>query len=201
MEQETLEQTCRRLEHYETPRWAADAILRCEIITPWVVDPCCGTGVLSDAALAAGAQAVTAIDIHDWGYRGGHSQEWGGDAIFHEQDWLKWDHRLEGATVFVNPPFKRAVEFIEHALSLDARKVICFQRFAWWESQKRGPFWMKHPPNRVYVCGDRADCWRHDIPEEDRGSGSTTAHAWYVWERGQPSGTLLGHIRRTDAIT
>ena len=194
MDGETLEQTCRRLEHYETPRWAADAILRCETTTGKVFDPCCGTGILSEAAAYAGNE-VHAFDIHDWGYHPfGERNVW-----FSQLDWLDQKHLPQHVTLFLNPPFSRAVEFIEHALALGARKVICFQRFAWWESQKRAAFWDRHPPNRIYVCGDRADCWRHDIPEHERGSGTTTAHAWYVWERGQPPGTLLGHIRKSQA--
>lgn len=101
---------------------------------------------------------------------------------------------LTGKTVFMNPPFSLACEFIEKAFELGARKVVVFQRFAWWESKRRKDFWDKHQPNRVYICGDRAACWRGDIPEEERKSSSPTAHAWFVWEPEHPSGTVLGHI-------
>lgn len=183
-----LTELCKKLEHFVTPRWAVDEILKHELLTPIIVDPCCGTGVLTEAALAAGYKPVT-FDIQDWGYQcivlDFLSKNAGVDAI------------LSGNAVLMNPPFSKAAEFVEKALEKGARKVICFQRFAWWESQKRKEFWDKYPPNRVYICGDRADCWRHDIPVEERGSGSPTAHAWFVWEKGHPAGTIIGHIRKS----
>ena len=99
----------------------------------------------------------------------------------------------------MNPPFSKATEFVEKSFELGFRKIVCFQRFSWWESQKRREFWEKHPPDRVYICGDRASCWRHDIPESERGSSTPTAHAWFVWEKGSPPGTLLGHIYKGES--
>ncbi len=52
-------------------------------------------------------------------------------------------------TVFINPPFQRAVEFVERSLDLGARKVIAFQRMAWWEFKARRDFWQRRPPNPV----------------------------------------------------
>lgn len=177
---------CKRLEHFETPEWAANAILRKEILTKRVIDPCCGTGILSDAALAAGYYPVS-IDIHDWGYP---------NTVL--ADFLQYERPLNGDTVFMNPPFSLAKQFVEKAFDLGARKVVCFQRFAWYESAKRRPFWEKYPPNRIYICADRATCFRHDIPQEDRDKMGNVpvAHAWFVWERGNASGTLLGSISK-----
>ena len=36
----------------------------------------------------------------------------------------------EDYTIFMNPPFSKAVEFVEKAIALGARKIVCFQRFA-----------------------------------------------------------------------
>jgi hypothetical protein len=102
-------------------------------------------------------------------------------------------------SIMMNPPFSLAQEFVLHSLRLGATKIVCFQRFAWWESEKRREFWEHNPPNRVYICGNRADCWRHDIPAEKRTSSTPTAHAFFVWEKGHPSGTQLGHIYKADA--
>ena len=66
-------------------------------------------------------------------------------------------------------------------------------------------------PNRTYVCGDRATCWRGDLPKDELGNrfdpetgrklaGSPTAHAFFVWEVGHPAGNLLGHIRKSDLL-
>jgi len=186
---ESLTERCKRLEFYETPQWAAEAILRCESFPPGlIVDPCCGTGILGQAAIRAGYQSLFSIDIHDWGSTPG---------LDHQADFLTWHPPPDTPfSVFANPPFSKAVDFVDHALQIGARKVIVFQRFSWWESKGRRDFWERHPPNRIYICGDRANCWRHDIPEAERGSSSPTAHAWFVWQRGHPPGTLLSHVWR-----
>lgn len=177
---------CRELEHYETPEWAARKILDHEIMTNLVLDPCCGIGILSEAAKQNGYK-VRSADIHNWGYL---SQELTCNFL---NSYIKFDQEF---SVFMNPPFSKACEFVEKAFELGARKVICFQRMAWWESGGRKDFWDKYPPNRIYICADRASCWRHDIPLEERASGSPTAHGWFIWERGHPAGTILGHIRK-----
>lgn len=183
-----LKQLCIDLEHFETPQWAAEAILRHEILTHYVFDPCVGGGALTDAAKAEGHD-VLSLDIHDWGFPGTVVG-----------DFLEWHQIINGdissRTIFMNPPFSKACEFVEKSFALGVRKIVCFQRFAWWESVKRRDFWQKNLPNRIYICGSRADCWRHDIPKENRTSSTPTAHAWFVWERGNPSGTLVGHIRK-----
>lgn len=196
MNYQDLKQKCIDLEHYETPQWAANAILKSEVLTPHVVDPCCGAGVLSKAALSEGA-TVSSYDVQDWGY-----------APTTFCDWLEtYIGEVDEATCFMNPPFSLATQFVMKAINSNFRKIICFQRFAWYESQIRRDFWESFPPNRVYVCGDRAACWRHDIPVNERGkrynpetgqemSETPTAHAWFVWDRDQPSGTLLGRIHK-----
>lgn len=174
-------------EAFETPAWAAEAILDAELLSAVVLDPCCGHGTLTKAALKRG-YACYAQDLYDWGY--------GKPGI----DFLSCDigrslctdpHEV---TIFMNPPFSLAVDFAIHALTTPVRKVVCFQRFAWWESVERSAFWSEFPPNRVYVCASRANCWRFDIPPERREGGTPTAHAWFVWERGHPPGPVLGRL-------
>lgn len=176
----------RAAEMYETPDWAAESILDSELLTPFVVDPCCGRGVLAEAARRRG-YGVHALDLHNWGYPLGD----------HGIDFLTWRAPQGEFSVFMNPPFSKAVEFVRHSLDLGARKIVCFQRFAWWESGDRRQFWASCPPARIHICRTRADCWRIDIPPAERkGRSSPTAHAWFVWERGHPPAATLGHIDR-----
>ena len=186
----TLTEKAKAAEFYETPPWAVEAVLRVELLTRRVWDPCCGRGVLSKAAEAAG-YSVTATDLHAWGYGvAGYN--------FLESDLPVGFGPWRDFSILMNPPFSLAVNFVNRALELGARKIVCFQRLSWWESQARRNFWRSRPPARVYVCGDRATCWRGDIPEAERAGRSVpTAHAWFVWERGQPPGTTLGHIWRS----
>ena len=182
------------LEAFETPKWCIDAILEKELMTPIVWDPCTGRGVMAAAAMNY-TEFVMATDVHDWEYlrldgrwiNGTH------DFLTDSPDDI-WQQDDGEMTVFMNPPFSKAEAFVEKAHEIGARKIICFQRFSWWEAAKRKEFWAKYPPNRIYICGNRASCWRFDIPEEERGSGTTTAHAWFVWEEGHPQGTLIGHV-------
>ncbi|KAA5604042.1 hypothetical protein F1188_17780 [Roseospira marina] len=181
-------------ECYETPDWAARRVLEVEILTRRVLDPCCGTGILSRAARAAGYD-VGSLDLHRWGYPDQHGQA---DFLADPPAWIAWPmfretpaylrHNmplpLSGVSVFMNPPFSQATGFVDRAFALGARKVLCFQRLAWRESQTRRAWWDARPPARIWLCGDRALCWRFDIPPEARTGGSPTAHAWFVWEQG-----------------
>ena len=173
-----LQVKARAAECYETPVWAAEGILDLEDLGPRVVDPCCGLGVLTKAAQARG-HTVTAADLYDWGFG-----LVGVDFLDREYDAV---YQSGGDfTVFMNPPFSKACEFVERAFALGARKVICFQRFAWYESAGRREFWDTMPCSRIWLCGSRATCWRPDISEEERkeSGGSSTAHAWFIFESG-----------------
>jgi predicted RNA methylase len=198
---ESLTEKCKRLEFYETDLWAARAILKREILTRVVIDPCCGHGVLGDAAFEAGYEVIY-YDIEDWGHE--HTNIC---------DFLNPSENIKRSvpenTILMNPPFSKAVEFVEQAFALGARKIVVFQRFSWWESAERMEFWARMNPNRTYACGDRATCWRADLPKDEAGSrfdpdtgkklaGSSTAHAFFVFEKGHPPGNLLGHIRKAD---
>lgn len=190
-------QLCIDLEHFETPVWPVIAVLKKEILTDVVVDPCTGTGIIARVAHDLGHEVFT-MDV----------QKWEGIQPTFIGDYLT-DERIESypkdATVLMNPPFSLAEKFVERSLALGARKILCFQRYAWYESSGRKEFWDKHPPNRIWVCADRASCWRHDIPVNEKGrrydpetgkelAGTSTAHAWFVWEPELMPGTLTGRL-------
>jgi len=180
-------------EYLQTDPWAIDAILRAEILTKRVVDPCCGDGRMALAAERAGYHKTYASDLYDWGH-----------APAGRMDFLSTNHGviefLRGivveSTVFMNPPFSLACEFVDRAFELGARKVVCFQRSVWRESIDRREWWERNPPNRIYQCGNRAVCWYGTIPMNLRKGGANQPHSWFVWEKGNPPGTLLGTIWR-----
>jgi predicted RNA methylase len=215
-----LKDLCVDLEAFETPRWALEAVLRVEICTPTIIDPCAGTGIIARVCLDQGYN-VFAIDIHDW------SRDLPASAMhtagIRVVDFLTDDAFgacVKDKTVFMNPPFSKACEFVDRALALGARKVITFQRQAWRESESRREWWQANRPSRVWVCGSRATCWRFDLLEcrheggtdecahfKAKGKkkppgegcskclgGAPTAHGFFVWERGHSASEL------TDAI-
>lgn len=184
---EDFTQKCIDLEHFETPAWTIDAILQKEILTKVVVDPCAGTGIMAEKARAAGYSPIS-IDIENWGY----------DRLSAKADFLDVDPAAFTGelTVFMNPPFSKTCQFIEKSFEIGARKIVMFQRWAFKESSGRRAFLEKHPMARMYLCGDRASSFRHDIPVNDKGQrynpktgkimgGTPTAHGFFVWERGQ----------------
>lgn len=197
-----LESLSREAEFFETDEWAADGIFDVELLTPFVIDAGAGRGVLARSAERRG-YSVLQIDKIDWAQHGleCYESKHGKQLL----DFLKMEIRVVNGemdfTVIMNPPFSMAVEFVEHALNSGARKVLCFQRLAWRETDERKDFWDKHPPNRVYVCGSRATCWRGDLIDKRSKdmSSSPTAHAWFVWERGQPLNGL-GAIHKVKSL-
>jgi hypothetical protein len=195
-------------ECFETPDEPIDLIVEREILTSLIIDPCCGRGqMVRNRALRN--HHVIATDKHDWGfsrestYADPPPLNFLSDAWNAHVDGHGWS--LGNATMMINPPFSLACDFIRKGFALGVRKILCYQRFAWYEGNKRRDFWREFPPNRIYVTEGRWDCWRIDIPPAMRGvpkskGGAGTSrpypHAWYVWERGQPSGTLLGRLER-----
>lgn len=192
-----LMQLSKDLEHYITDRWAAEAILHHVDTKDYIVDPCCGSGVLSDVIKeTTSISFLDSYDVYDWGYPGTERLDFLKELI---------DPPIIDFTVFMNPPFSKACEFVQRSFDVGASQVICFQRFAWWESRKRKEFWEKYKPSDVYICGDRATCWRHDLPQDDQGNryhpetgnkmaSSSTAHAWFVWNKPCSAETKLHHI-------
>lgn len=212
-----LEAMCKSHEAFETDDWAIPAILGVELLTHTVWDPCAGFGVMGRHLRKAGYD-VAESDVVDW--------------------WLHFPNRPARATIairdfiattktpwvidrdwtcFMNPPFSQAQEFISHANALGARKIVCFQSWAWRESKKRRDWWEENPPSRIWLCGERATCWRFDIPLDcidpdgpgcgkGKGrdatrcrkcmAGTTAAHAWYVWERGHKGAEIINSIWR-----
>jgi len=185
-----LSRKARELEFYETAEWAAAEILQHEILTPTVIDPCAGSGILADAAREHDC-TLFEFDIYPWIDR------------YQLRNFLTDPCPVirsnPDVTVFMNPPFSKSCEFVQRCFDLNVRKIICFQRLAWVESAARRKFWDDHPPNRKYICGDRATAWLGTIPHEQRnvakdrggaGHAGPTAFGWFVWERGHPPGTL-----------
>jgi len=211
-----LPDLCRRLEAYETPRWAIEAILDVELTTGLILDPCAGIGAIGEVCRDRDFD-LEEMDIEDW------SKNLPGLAHlskrFWQRDFFEELSDLSDHTVIMNPPFTLAEAFVDHARRLNARKVICFQRQAWRESGKRRGWWDANPPARVWVCGARATCWRFDLLQcQDPGGheacanakrrgkkletqgcahclgGAPTSHAWYVWERNHKGAEVTSAI-------
>jgi len=199
----------KQAEFYETPGWAVERILDMELMPRKVIDPCAGRGVLGKAARSRG------YEVHEYDLNAWPGQD-AGSAIIAGVDYLDPIPRLLGVmqdagkgefAILMNPPFGKTVEFVERSMRLGARKIVMFQRLAFLESAGRRGFFERSMPSRVWICGDRATCWRGDIPPEDvldengdivakgrKGRSAPTPHAWFVWERGHRGAGALHHL-------
>lgn len=205
---EDLTALCQRLEAFETDQWAVDSILRHELMTFHVIDPCVGRGRMSQAARRLGHDVMT-LDIMDWGtvFPGCERPDIVADFLTHPQIWPDRE-----VTYFMNPPFSKACQFIDKAKEQDAYKIICFQTWTWRSSDERSAWWAKNPPSRIWLCVDRASCFRFDIPNECAHPGlcspkkkmrkclkcmnsTPTTHALFVWERGH-TGTTINDLHK-----
>jgi hypothetical protein len=187
-----LVELCKKLEAFETPRWAIESILDVEVTTRRILDPCSGLGVIAKTCQDRGLSAI-ALDIVEWGIHFPEQNDFFFPTVC---DFFDFTDDLSHVTVVMNPPFSKACEFVDHAHRLGARKVICFQRQAWRESTGRRKWWENNPPARVWVCGARAPCWRFDLlgSEKAEKSSSPTSYAWYVWERGHKGAEVTSAI-------
>lgn len=112
---------------------------------------------------------------------------------FHHKDFLTETEKLKGDVVF-NPPFKYAVQFIEHSLNLveEGRKVCAFLKVQFLEGKQRKELFAKHPPKRIWVSSSRILCAKNaDFEGMKAGGGSAVAYAWFVWEKGYKGNTVV----------
>jgi hypothetical protein len=155
-------------DYYATePRCAVELAQVEKLFNIW--EPACGEGHL---AKEFDKQAVLgrATDLIDRGF--------GQGAV----DFLMTSDRWDG-WIITNPPYKFAQEFCEHALTLSDR-VAMFLKLTFLEGQKRHKFFLKNPPNRIYVYSQRRKCALNGKFEET--GSSAAAYAWFVWDKSCP---------------
>lgn len=156
-----------REEHdfYPTDPALTRALLQVETFPGGVWEPACGDGAMSRVMRAAGIDVVS-TDLVARGY--------GRSGV----DFLK-TRKLRRRTVATNPPFKYWLPFAEHALSLEADKVVLLGRVLMLEGWERAAFFKRTQLSRVWVVG-RGKM----LPPvaEDKGHGGMIAFAWFVWD-------------------
>jgi hypothetical protein len=121
----------RRDDLYQTPVVAVAALLRHERLPHQLWDPCCGPGNIVNVLRAAGHDVV-ATDLVNYGVPITPPGYYGVDFLMEREA----PDGCEG--IVMNPPFKLAEEFIEHALEL-CPLVIALLRLAFMESERRTP--------------------------------------------------------------
>jgi hypothetical protein len=157
-------------DHYETPAWCVDAILRARpdvLAEADILDPCAGRGAILRRLAAAGKHARgIELDTSRWHacVDDGIACE-AGDAL--------------GATswgspeiVIMNPPFALAEEFVRRALAEARFGVLALLRLAFLEGLSRSSLHRDHASD-VYVLPRR--------PSFVGGRTDASAYAWFHW--------------------
>lgn len=162
-------------DYYATHPEAALHLMEIEKLSHNIWECACGEGHLARTWISAGYN----VKCTDLVYRG-----FGVGGV----DFLKCTEMFDG-DIITNPPYKQALEFVEHAYELvpEGRKVCMFLKIQFLEGKRRREFFNKHPPKRVWVSTSRIPCGRNGVFEP-----SAVCYAWFVWEKGWTGAPMLG---------
>ena len=173
-------------DYYATEPKALELLLELEQFDPYVWEPACGGGHLSEVLKSYGYK-VKSSDIVDRGYTGTETL----DFLKVKKDDITQDFPRD---IITNPPYKYAKEFVKHALdiSMDGVKVAMFLKLTFLESKARKKLFEKYPPKIVYVSSSRLQCAKNgDFETYGKGVGTAVAYAWFIWEKGFKGDTVV----------
>lgn len=99
-------------------------------------------------------------------------------------DFLTYDFGRKFDNVITNPPYSKAKEFIERALSISTQKVVMLAKIQLLEGEKRRSLFNKFPPRYIYVFSKRQNPMNNGSPVDENGKpwSTTICFAWFVWE-------------------
>ncbi len=163
---------------FPTPAWATHALIDNESFEGEIWESACGNGAMSEV-LALTGQPVVSSDLHNRGY--------GEPGV----DFLVSNRRSEN--IVTNPPYNAAEGFVEAGLHKADRKFALLLRLAFLEGANRQrSIFSVQPPTRVWVFSERITFYPAGAVQ--KGSG-TTAYAWFVWDRENPTPTELKWLK------
>jgi hypothetical protein len=157
---------------YATPPEAVAALLSVYQPPHRIWEPACGDGAIVKVLRAAGHDVI-ATDLNAWGCPESSS---------------RIDFLMETAEpphcrcIITNPPYRLAEQFIAHALQL-VPEVAMLCRLAFLESTRRTRLLEESGLARVLVFRNRLPMM-HRYGWAGPLNSSSTAFAWYIWQRG-----------------
>lgn len=160
---------------YATDPRAVELLCELESFNPFIWEPACGKGHISDA-LKANGYTVISSDIINRGYS---------DTLV--IDFLNYNNPRKCSVpydIITNPPYKYAYEFLEKALQLveEGHKVAMFLKLTFLEGKRRKKLFERHPPKVIYVSSSRIQCAKNGEFKEYK--QEAIAYAWFIWEKG-----------------
>ncbi len=94
--------------------------------------------------------------------------------------------------VVTNPPYRLAIEFVEHSLIIASNKVALFLRLNFLEGQSRYRFFKSTPLKVVYVFSKRQTLYPEELGAPN--NGGTIAYGWFVWDKSYSSSPTIDWI-------
>ena len=168
---------------YATSPEAIDELFKV-IEKPTEVWECaCGAGHLSKRMRELGVK-VYSSDLIDRGY--------GTPGI----DFLAMCN-LMAPVIITNPPYRYALEFVEHAIELGAERVCMFLKLTFLEGVKRQRLFQKYPPHIVAVFTKRIQVARNGDPEMFKKS-SAACYAWFIWDKGYTGAPKITWVNKGE---
>jgi hypothetical protein len=165
-------------DYYATEPKALELLLEVETFSDKIWECSCGEGHLSRVLTSAGKDTLSS-DLIDRGYG-------------QVQDFLCMSNVGPGdRDIITNPPFKFTNEFLVKAMSIldEGRKIAFFLPIRYVEGKARRLLFQRFPPKTVYVSSGRLICAINGDFETI--TGSATAYAWFIWEKGYQGTTEL----------
>lgn len=151
------------------------------IINGKIWECACGHGHISETLKKLGATDVYSSDLIDYGY---------GDVINFLTDNT---HYGKFDTIFTNPPYKYATQFITHALNQIeyGNKVIMLLPTSYLAGiQRYTKIFYKNPPKYVYVFA--RNTYALLVADNDnKVSSNDISHSWFIWEKGFNGDTII----------
>lgn len=148
---------------YVTPRWVTEELLKHIRKPKRVWEPATGPGIMAATIrLKTGAEVIESD-------------------IATGTDFLDTTRPFEG-DIITNPPFKRATQFIEHALALTkAHKGLCafLLRVDFDSGKTRRHLFADQPAFAKKVVLLRRIIW---FETEGKNAAPSENHAWYIWD-------------------
>lgn len=163
---------------YTTPTWATekviDALLIDGIITKYddILEPCCGTGAISNFLKGYGFENISASDIQTEDYIDGNK---GVDV--YDMD----DNCCD--IIITNPPYNLMTKYnmLQEFQRIAKKKVILLLNIFYLSSKERKNMLEQSHLRHVYIHSDRVTMYPYG--EEKPKNGGTKMFAWFVWDK------------------
>jgi hypothetical protein len=159
---------------HETPYEVTRAMVEREFFKGPIMEPACGTGMITDVLRKAGYRDIVSSDLHYHGFGVGGI------------DFLKESGPVDN--IVTNPPFEIYDEFISHALSIYRKKIAVVARLGFLGGQQRyHDLWSVSPPSRIYMMPKRVSM-STVIRRGKAYRPKAVDYVWLVWDKRDRSG-------------